>query len=109
MATLTYDSPTANCTVWFELVSNVTKAPVLVPLALPEPLDTVPPLHVPWLVGVRSNWMAKNTLKVLDEPQNPPPVVLPVTMLPFTVTDPLRLPVAIRLVLMSSRALVVAG
>src|SRR2546423_15459981 len=74
-----------------------------------EPVDTVPPFQVPCEVGVRSNAMAKNTPNVLDEPQNPPPVVFPVTMLPLKLTEPLRLPVAIRLVLMSSRALVLDG
>src|SRR5437763_6546116 len=84
LATLTYDSPTATCTVWLPVVSKVTNAPVLVPLVDDEPLDTVPPLQVPCVVGARSNAIAKNTLNVLDEPQNPPPVVFPVTMFPET-------------------------
>src|SRR2546421_7295356 len=109
LATLTYDSPIATCTVWLDVVSKVTKAPVLVPLVDDEPFETVPPFQVPCEVGVRSNAIAKNTLNVFDEPQNPPPVVFPVTMLPEKLTEPLRLPVAIRLVLMSNRALVDDG
>src|SRR2546430_2062534 len=92
-----------------ELLSKVTKPPVLAPLALPEPSDTVPPFQVPWPVGARSNMIAKNTLNVLEEPQNPPPVVLPVTVEPLMEMVPLRSPVAIRLVLMSSRAPVAPG
>jgi hypothetical protein len=45
----------------------------------------------------------------LDTPQNPPAVTLPVTLLPLMLMEPLRLPVALRLVLMSSRDVVPAG
>jgi hypothetical protein len=40
----------------------------------------------------------------LDEPQKPPPVTVPVTVEPLMLSDPLRLPVALRLVLISTFA-----
>src|SRR5690349_18283114 len=91
-ATLTYDTPTCMLTVWLPVVSNVTYPPVLVPLAVPDPAETVPPDQVPKPVGVRSNSIAKYTLNV-PPPQKPPPVVLPVMRLPLMVSVPLRLPV----------------
>ena len=45
----------------------------------------------------------------MDEPQNPPAVTLPVIWLPLMAMEPLRLPVALRLVLTSTRAVVEAG
>jgi hypothetical protein len=45
----------------------------------------------------------------LEEPQKPPAVTLPVTVAPLTVTEPERLPVALRLTLMNSCAVVVPG
>src|SRR6185436_13225803 len=104
LATLTYDSATATWTTRLVLVSNVANAPVWVPLAEFEPLEIVPPVHVPCAVGARSNDIAKNTWKVLEPPQNPPVVIWPVIVEPENVTDPARLPVALRLVLTSSCA-----
>ncbi len=93
------------------LVSKVTNPPALEPLTLLAPLEIVVPLNVPRPVGVRSNWIAKKTWNVFDEPQKPPAVWLPVIVVPLVlmVSDPLRLPVALRLTLTSTRALVVAG
>ena len=91
------------------MVSNVTNPPVLVPLTEPEPFEIVPPDQVPCAVGARSNWIAKKIGNVLDEPQNPPAVTWPVIVEPEIVSEPLRLPVALRLVLTRIRAEVVDG
>ena len=46
---------------------------------------------------------------VFDDPQKPPPVKVPLTVAPLIEIEPLRLPVALRLVFSSTRALVLAG
>src|SRR5213078_173205 len=109
LAMLTYDSATATWTTAADRVSKVTNAPVLVPLAEPEPLEIVPPDQVPCAVGARSNAIAKKIGNVFDEPQKPPAVSCPVTVDPEIVTEPLRLPVALRLVLIRICAVAVAG
>src|SRR3954449_8660921 len=90
-------------------VSKVTQPPLFTPDELVEPVFTVPPVQVPTPVGARSKAIAKYTLCVLPDPQKPPPVVLPVTVLPLMFRVPLRLPVAMRLVLTSTRAVSVPG
>src|SRR5215470_13469070 len=109
LAALTYDSATTNWTTWLDRVSNVTNAPVLTPLVEPEPFEIVPPDHVPCAVGARSNEIAKKIGNVFDEPQNPPAVTWPVTVEPEIVTEPERLPVALRLLLIRTCAVAVAG
>src|SRR5689334_11575951 len=96
-------------TVALVRVSKVTQPPLFTPDELVEPEFTVPPVQVPVPVGVRSKAIAKYTLCVLLDPQNPPPVTLPVSVPPLMFRVPLRLPVAIRLVLTSTRAVSVPG
>src|SRR3954467_9097639 len=99
LAMLTYDSATVSWTTGLDRVSKVMNAPVLVPLTELEPFEIVPPDQVPWAVGARSNAIAKNTGTVFDEPQNPPCSSCPVIVEPEMVSEPARLPVALRLVL----------
>src|SRR5215470_8542468 len=109
LAALTYDSATANCTTGVDRVSNVTNPPVLTPLVEPEPAEIVPPDQVPCAVGARSKPIAKKIGNVFDDPQNPPAVTWPVIVEPEIVIEPLRLPVALRLLLIRTCAVAVAG
>ena len=91
------------------MVSKLSQPPELTPLLLVEPVETVPPSQVPTLDGARSNSIRKKIWYVFEEPQKPPPVNVPVTVAPLMLIDPLRLPVALRLVLISTFAVVDAG
>ncbi len=108
-AWLTNETPILTCTTALPVVSKFSQPPELTPLVLVEPLETVLPSQVPTLDGARSNSMRKKIWYVFEEPQKPPPVNVPVTVLPLMLIDPLRLPVALRLVLMSTLAVVDDG
>src|SRR5262245_46137078 len=109
LAWLTKEMPTLTCTTALVVVSKLSQPPELTPLLLVEPDETVPPSQVPTLFGVRSNSIRKKIWYVLDEPQKPPPVNVPVTVAPLMLIEPLRLAVALRLVLMSTFAVVEDG
>src|SRR5688572_7088720 len=109
LARLTKEMPTFICTTALPVVSKLSQPPELTPLALLDPLLMVPPSQVPKELGARSNWANQKIGYVFEEPQKPPPVKVPLAVEPLMLIDPLRLPVALRLVLMSTLAVVEAG
>src|SRR5882757_876869 len=71
LARLTNEMPTLACTTALELVSKFNQPPVLTPLVLVAPVDTVEPFHVPTLLGARSKSIRKKIWYVLELPQKP--------------------------------------